>query len=202
MSDESPGDGIAAPVVHDEPLTGQPGDGDTADGTDDAGFYDPALDDSSGEGPQDPQPGDDEQDSDPQPAAKVTASPDEDRRPRGFLDHDVLIVCQEFVDGTFAPTDKEGAPAPLTPHRIATRIYERGSLDKKPSTGAVTNTIRRWGEMGFATITTKPIAFVAFEGESTGAALDTALKDARAARKEAKADETQRAAEQVDSASA
>lgn len=96
-------------------------------------------------------------------ASLVKSGPD--RRPRGWLEFDLKQVTDLFVTGQITTSGEW-----MTPHRLAKLIQETGSLAEPPSTGACANVLRRWGEMGFATINDHPLAFVDYteEGKQYG----------------------------------
>ncbi len=120
------------------------------------------------------------------PAAKKVSAPrkgvGEPRRSRGLLENDVLSVVQDFVKGKVKLADGKK----LTPHVISTTMAEADSLDSKPSAGAISNILVKWGDIGFAKINPKPLAFTAFTkaGGEKGENL-TALKEKAAAKKKA-----------------
>lgn len=78
-----------------------------------------------------------------------------DRRPRGWLEHDLKLVTDMFVTGQIQ-TNGEW----LTPHRLTRLIQETGSLEEAPSAGACANVLKRWNEYGFAIVNERPLAFV------------------------------------------
>lgn len=119
------------------------------------------------------------------PADEGAAVAKTDRRTKGDLGTEVKTVTDEFVAGTWKPTNKEGADELLTPHRIATRLKDRDGLDKAPSTGAVTNVIKAWGDIGFSINNEKPLAFTEYVGD--GSELAALLADAKKAKRDAKA---------------
>lgn len=136
-------------------------------------------------------------------AADVATDPSAPRRMKGDLGLAVLSVTDEFAAGTWAPTDKEGEAVPLTPHRIASRLKDRDGLDKAPSTGAITNVLKAWAEIGFATnASDKPLTFGAYVAGHSAADLASCVNDAKAARRATKAAEKAAAApvESVDPA--
>lgn len=106
-----------------------------------------------------------------------TAIDDEDkiRRGRGALENDVRSVTDAFVTGEITLADGEA----LTPHRIGKLIKDRDGLDKPPSTGAIVNIVKRWGEIGFAEVNEKPLAFLGYTQEAQVQGL-SALKAAYA----------------------
>lgn len=106
------------------------------------------------------------------------------RRSRGLLETDVKQVTDAYVTDP-ASVVKDGLP--LTPHRIAKTVLENTGSDKPPSTGAVSNVLKSWKEIGFAEISEGPTSFVDYtaEGRAVGR---VALKErARDAKKAAKA---------------
>jgi hypothetical protein len=95
-------------------------------------------------------------------------------RARGRLEELVREVCDGIADGSIV--EPEGRP--WTPHRLAKLVVDRfpGS-GAPPSTGAISDTLRRWKEVGFANIDEGPVSFVSFtEGARTEGL--TALKAA------------------------
>ena len=91
---------------------------------------------------------------------------DDSRRPRGWLAADVKNVCDLYITGGLKIKDDK----PLTPHRCALAVKELDGLDKPPSTGAVSAVFKRWKELGFATFSDEPYAFVDYteEGRTLG----------------------------------
>lgn len=109
-------------------------------------------------------------------------------RERGALELDVKDVTDAFDDGEIEL--EEGQT--LTPHRIARLIADRDGLDKPPSTGAITNIIKKWDEIGYALTHDKPLAYKRISARGKKEGLDT-LKDkakekAKAERAKAKDD--------------
>lgn len=101
------------------------------------------------------------------------------RRGRGDLESDVAMILTKLSSGSLALEDA------ATPHRIAKLVVEDLGAPKAPSTGAVTNVLRRFADWGFITVTDeKPFAFVSItpDGESRGvAALRSEAKEAKKA---------------------
>lgn len=113
--------------------------------------------------------------------AEATAAeekPAKERRPRGWLETDVLSITNKYVTGEITLPDKDGETVLLTPHRIARLVKEMDGLDEAPSTGAVAAVLNRWVEVGFIETHAKPFAFKGYTpaGETEGL---SALKDAR-----------------------
>jgi hypothetical protein len=106
------------------------------------------------------------------------------RRPKGDLEAQIKEVTDAFVTGQIKL--EEGGV--LTPHRVAKLIAERNSLEKVPSTGAVSAAFDRWKAYGFAEILDKPKAFVDYTeaGRTEGlSALKAKASEARKAEKKA-----------------
>jgi len=110
------------------------------------------------------------------------SEPTKDRRSRGLLEADVKHVTDAFSEGKLQLGDGEL----LTPHRIVTKMVEMESLDTKPSAGAVTNIIRKWIEIGFASAHPKPLAFKAYTAAGKKEGLDSLKAKAKAKAKKAK----------------
>lgn len=132
---------------------------------------------------------------DPKPKAdkakKATTPTDAtatDRRERGGLEALVIDVCNDYCTGKIKVDD-----AALTPHRIAAEIARKNSLDKPPSTGAVSATLDRWADIGFAEIAPKPKAFVDYTDAGRTDGLDSLKAAFSAAKREAKAKEKSKA---------
>ena len=132
-------------------------------------------------------------------ATEATTSDDEkpekDRRPRGWLETDVLSITNKFITGEITLPEKDGEAVLLTPHRIARLVKEMDGLDEAPSTGAVAAVLNRWIVVGFAEVHEKPFAFKSYTaaGEAEGlsalkAARKVKAKEARAAAKQAEKD--------------
>lgn len=73
-------------------------------------------------------------------------------RQKGRLVLDVKIVCDQWVLGAHPDIEQ------LKPGEIARLIDPQ----RPPSTGAITNVLRKWSEMGFARIGEKPWRFEAY----------------------------------------
>jgi len=123
--------------------------------------------------------------------------PEKDRRPRGWLETDVLSITNKYITGEVTLPDKDGAAVLLTPHRIARLVKDMDGLDEAPSTGAVAAVLNRWIVVGFAEVHEKPFAFKGYTaaGEAEGL---SALKAAR----KAKAKEARAAAKAAEKAAA
>lgn len=72
------------------------------------------------------------------------------------LEGDLRKVLDDYVSGVFKLP--EGSLA--TPHTLAAEIAKRRGDGKAVSSGAVSDALRRWVEVGFATLSSKPTAFV------------------------------------------
>lgn len=101
---------------------------------------------------------------------------DKVRRGRGLLEVDVRSVTDAFAKGEITLAEGEL----LTPHRIGRQVKDRDSLDKAPSTGAIVNVLKKWGEIGFAVLNEKPLAFLDYTNEARNDGL-SALKERHAA---------------------
>lgn len=125
-----------------------------------------------------------------QPTADDAESEKKTKAPRTDLEPDVKAITDAFVTGEVKL--EEGQV--LTPHRISALVHERrGGEGKAPSAGAVSAVLERWEKYGFATLGTKPAAFVDYTDAGREKGLTAmkaehrqALKDARAAEKAAK----------------
>jgi hypothetical protein len=105
---------------------------------------------------------------------RETANDDEpeeestERRPRGWLETDVKVFTDKFANGEI--TLEEGQY--LTPHRLSRLVKEHEALEKAPSTGAVAAVLKRWVDLGFIEVNTKPFSFKGY----TDAAKEHGLK--------------------------
>jgi hypothetical protein len=89
-------------------------------------------------------------------------------RERGSLELDVKSVTDAFAAGKIElPEGKT-----LTPHRISQLIASRDDVEA-PSTGAVSNVIKRWNEIGFALTDEKPLAFRRYSAKGEKDGLET-----------------------------
>lgn len=111
------------------------------------------------------------------PATTQSGAP---KRERGGLELDVKSVTDAYVAGEI---DLEGKP--LTPHRIAALIGSRDEVSP-PSTGAVSNIVRRWGEIGFALVNDSPLAFKKYTAKGEKDGLDAVKAKAKEKAKAAK----------------
>lgn len=121
------------------------------------------------------------------PDGSVDESVPKPKRPRTNLEAEVKRITDASVTGEIG--DYFGNE-PITPHRIANAIYEKSDRDSKPSTGAVTEVLKRWRDVGFITVTEKPFAFEDYteQGRTLGLnALKAQAKEARKAAKNAEA---------------
>ena len=98
-----------------------------------------------------------EQDKVPTDTEEWEKSP---RRPRGYLESDILRVCQAFISGAISLS--EGVY--LTPHIAALQLAVIDCLqpDDIPSCGAVAAIFNRWEASGTARFRKNPRAFVSF----------------------------------------
>lgn len=77
-----------------------------------------------------------------------------ERRERGVLEGDVLSVIEDHEGGKVdLPEGKN-----LTPHLIAKEIASRKPKEKAPSTGAVTNIVKKLYDAGYILVHQKPFA--------------------------------------------
>lgn len=113
----------------------------------------------------------------------MTMKPDTIPRARGRLEELVREVCDQIEAGRI--TDEKGRP--WTPHRLAKLIDERypGS-GSSPSTGAISDTLKRWSDIGFATIPESPRSFGGFTAEAMSEGLAALKKRYRDANRVAK----------------
>lgn len=148
--------------------------------------------------PPPPAPGDVPLDSDSDEASEADAAnagdgapadePGAPRRTKGSLGLDVKTVTDEYVAGGWEPKDSDGNALALTPHRIAQRLKERDSLEKAPSTGAITNVLKAWHELHFASLASEhPLTFGGYVGLGSVEELTSAQAQAKALKKAAKA---------------
>lgn len=107
------------------------------------------------------------------------------RRSRGQLHYDVKRITDTYVTDAASLGLKDGEP--LTPHRIVSALMTTDSLDTRPSTGAVSNVLKNWREIGFAEIAEGPTAFVDYTEDGRNLGLDAMKAAAAADRKAAKA---------------
>lgn len=113
-------------------------------------------------------------------------------RARGRLEELVREVCDSIADGSIDDPDNK----PWTPHRLAAIITDRypGS-GSPPSTGAISDTLHRWQEVGFAVINDSPLAFEDFTDAGRDEGLTALKAQHRAARSARKAADAAAAAE-------
>jgi len=132
--------------------------------------------------------------SDTTEAAAAPAEADKKvRAPRTDLEPDVKAVTDSFITGALVVEDGK----PLTPHRIAAEVG-KARAGNPPSVGAVSAVLVRWAKYGFAEVSDKPKAFVAYTAAGTEKGL-SAMKEAhraelKAAKAEAKAETAAEAA--------
>lgn len=112
------------------------------------------------------------------------------RRARGHLEELVREVCDIIDNGTLAATEGQ----PWTPHRLAAAVSDRypGS-GAKPSTGAIADTLKRWKDLGFADVSTEPLAFLGYTPDARDkglASLKVESRQRRAAERAAKKADT------------
>ena len=87
------------------------------------------------------------------------------RRPKGSLERDLLLVCNDFVTGVIHSDN----PC-LTPSHAALLIGERAIAEAAkgglmpefpaPSPGAITNIMKKWRDCGYAQSLDKPFGFL------------------------------------------
>lgn len=102
------------------------------------------------------------------------------RGPTTDLEGDLRKVLDDYVSGTFQFADG----IKPTPHVLAAEIAKRRGDGKPVSSGAVSAALTRWVEIGFATLSSKPTAFVDYTEAARTQGL-TALKAASRAAKAA-----------------
>jgi hypothetical protein len=89
------------------------------------------------------------------------------RRERGGLEELVLAICNRIEnasEGDGIPTDPT---KPWTPHRLAAEVAKAfPGAGAAPSTGAISDTLRRWREYGFAVVSEGPLSFDGFTPEA------------------------------------
>lgn len=107
------------------------------------------------------------------------------RRGRGGLEADVKSITDAYVEGGFVLPEDQA----LTPHRIAQAVKNADNLDKPPSTGAVQAILKRWEGIGFAVVSTGPIAFKEYTTEAGTVGLKALKERAAKPRKPRKAAE-------------
>ena len=95
-----------------------------------------------------------------------------DRRERGALESDVRAVVEDFEAGKVeVPEGKT-----LTPHVIAKEIAGRNGADKPPSTGAVTNIVKKFDDAGFVLTHPKPYAVKGLSARGRKEGYDTLIE--------------------------
>jgi len=120
--------------------------------------------------------------------AAAPAAPAAGRKAPTNLEADIRSVLDALVTGTLSLDGKQA-----TPHVIANQvqILRGGDPADKPSSGAVSAALIRWGEVGYIELQEKPLAFLNYTEAATTeglAALKKAHREAgSAARKAAKA---------------
>lgn len=101
------------------------------------------------------------------------------RRERGQLEQLVLEVCKRIDNGGIATE----AGKPWTPHRLAQEVLAAyPGAGANPSTGAISDTLKRWEGYGFAQIGHEPLAFIDFTDAARQKGLQALKDEARAAR--------------------
>ena len=116
-------------------------------------------------------------------AAKPKAASSGEKRSRGLLEADVKTITDKFDAGkiTLEPGQL------LTPHRIGKLLVEQDGLDKAPSTGAISNIITKWGEIGFANVNAAPLAFKGYSARGRKEGLESLKEKAAEKAKKARA---------------
>lgn len=79
------------------------------------------------------------------------------RRRRGGLEADIESAIHAMLAGEWPMPD-----APLTPYRLSCAVRDRAELSHRPSTGGVTDVLKRWVKIGAVTTRSGPFAFDAF----------------------------------------
>lgn len=110
-------------------------------------------------------------------AAPVAPAP---RAKASNLEGDLRAVLDDYVSGVLKLAD---GSLP-TPHTLAAEIAKRRGDGGKVSSGAVSAALIRWQEIGFATLTMKPMAFVDYTDAARSQGL-SALKTTHRANKSA-----------------
>lgn len=122
--------------------------------------------------------------SDITPGSVILEVGEKVRRGNGILEKLIKSVTDAYAQGLI--TVEDGAP--LTPYRIARIIDERTGT--KTSTGAVTECLKRWRDIGFAELASgddTPMAFAGYTDAAREHGLSALKARSRAAKKEAKA---------------
>lgn len=91
-----------------------------------------------------------------------------DRRPRGFLNTDLRLLCNKVVTGELAAVNEDGEPyRKITPAIARKLLTEFDGLDKEdlPSTGAIAAVFKKWERIGYAVCDEAPYGFVDFTDE-------------------------------------
>lgn len=80
----------------------------------------------------------------------------EPRLPRGYLELDVDLICQEYERGEHKLPEGKF----LTPHMVGTLlIADANGERKRPSSGAIAAVFKRWQDAGYAEFRQNPYAF-------------------------------------------
>lgn len=95
--------------------------------------------------------------------------------PQGWLQTEMVAICEEYESGKLKVEDDK----PLTPHRIALIVAERGH--PQPSSGAVAAALARWKDYGFVILTEKPVAFKKMTANGKKKGLDALVEAHRKA---------------------
>lgn len=121
--------------------------------------------------------------ADPEPDTPKAPKPPVIRRGNGALETQIRAITDAFVQGLI---DVDGKP--LTPYRIAKLVDEKFPKTTKTSTGAVTECLKRWRDVGFADLAAgddTPMAFVGYTDDARAMGLN-ALKERNRASNKAK----------------
>lgn len=103
------------------------------------------------------------------PEAPTAAKAPIVRRGNGALETQIRAITDAFVQGLIDVGDK-----PLTPYRIAKLVDEKFPKATKTSTGAVTECLKRWRDVGFAELAAgddTPMAFVGYTDDARNVGL-------------------------------
>ena len=118
----------------------------------------------------------------PAAPADTTSNTPVARAAASDLEGDLRKVLDDYVSGVYQLP--EGSLP--TPHTLAAEIARRRADGKKVSSGAVSDALRRWVEIGFATLSTKPTAFVDYTDAARNLGLSALKQQHRAAKSAAR----------------